>query len=144
MIPFKSIQHFFLFEKRPKNKLNGKITSHPFACVAIGFDPSEPKLPFRVAASFCHPKDNMARRIGAVKAKGLLHSTSESHTRWISPVDKNLKTILWNLGFGEGLAARFKSTTNKIEWTRAQKAFKNVLTDIQGKRINEPLKAAKA
>jgi hypothetical protein len=147
-IKFQATQHFFLFEKRPANKLKGKVTSHPFACVAIGFEPSEPELPFRIAATFCHPKDNMVRRVGAQKAIGLLQTACEgkdAHAMWIRPSDKNLKTILFNLGFTNALGMRFKSETNKIEWTRAQKAFKNVITDIQGQRIDAPkLKVAKA
>lgn len=146
-IKFQATQHFFLFEKRPANKLRGKVTSHPFACVAIGFEPNEPKLPFRIAATFCHTKDNMVRRVGKLKALGLLQTTMEgkdAHAMWISPVDKNLKTLMFALGFTNAIGARFKSASNKIEWTRAQKSFENVLCDIQGLRIHpKQLKAAK-
>jgi len=135
MTKFQNIQHFFIYEKRPTNKLNGKVTSHPIACVAIGFEPSDPELPFRIAATFCHTKDNMVRRVGALKAKGLLQSACEgkhAHAMWVRPSEKNLKTLLFNLGFTNAIGARFKSATNKIEWTRAQKSFVNVLADVQG------------
>lgn len=133
-IPFKSTQHFFLFEKRPTNKLKGKVTSHPFACVAIGFDPSEPKLPVRIAATVCNPKDRFVRAVGAVKALGLLQAGSHDRSQWFGPADKNIKTVLKALGFTTGLTGR------KIEWTRASKTFKNVLADVKGERFKEPLK----
>ena len=146
-IPYKAVQHFFVYEKRPTNKIRGKVTSHPIACVAVGFEPSEPKLPFRIAATFCHTKDQMVRRIGALAATGLLQSANEgkhAHAMWLRTSEKNLKTILFNLGFVHAIGARFKSATNKIEWARAQKSFVNVLTDISGERIHpKQLKVAK-
>lgn len=153
-INFKNTQHFFVFEKRPTNRLRGKITSHPFACVAIGFEPSEEKLPIRVSASFCHPTSNtMVRAFGANKAIGLLHANSEGkhvHVAWFKPSElKNIKTVLSKLGFDKALGSRFKAT-NKPEWTRAQKTFKNVLADVQGIRFKaeaptrKVAKAAKA
>jgi hypothetical protein len=139
-IPFKTTQHFFLFEKRPTNKLKGKVTSHPFACVAVGFDPSEPKLPVRISATMCNPKDRFVRAVGAVKALGLLQAGTHDRAQWFGPTAKNIKTVLFDLGFINGIAARFKSTSNKVEWTRASKTFKNVLADVQGIRFKEPLK----
>lgn len=145
-IPFQSVQHFFLFEKRPANKLNGKVTSHPFACVAVGFEPSEPALPFRVSATFCRTGESMVRRIGKVKALGLLQSAFDgkhAHVMWIRPSQKVLRTILNEIGFTNAIAVRAK-TSNTIQWTRAQKSFKNILTDIQGLRIHpKQLKVAK-
>lgn len=152
-IPYKNTQHFFVFEKRPANRLRGKITSHPFACVAVGYDPSEEKLPIRVSASFCHPTDNMIRAIGATKALGLLHANEDgkhAHVAWFKPSElKNIKTVLYKLGFDVALINRFKAI-NKPEWTRAQKTFKNVLADVQGIRFKaeaptrKVAKAAKA
>ena len=139
-IPFKSTAHFFLYEKRPSNRLHGKVTSHPFACIAVGYEPSASKLPFRVAATLCHPKDSMVRSVGARKAIGLLQSASEgkhAHSAWLRPSQvKNIKTVLYHLGFDVALANRFKAT-NKPEWTRGNKSFKFVLADVQGIRVNE-------
>lgn len=146
-IPYTRTAHFFVHEKRPSNKLNGKITSHPFACVAIGFEPSEPKLPIRIAASMCHTNDRFNRRVAAQKALGLLQSASEgkhAHAMWFKPSElKTLKTILFKLGFNTGLGIRFKSTSNKPEWSRAQKTFKGVLADVQGVRFSAIKKAAR-
>ena len=152
-IDFKNTAHFFVYEKRPANRLRGKITSHPFACVAIGYEPSEPALPIRISASFCHPKDNMIRAVGATKALGQLHANSEgdhAHVTWFKLSElKNLKTILYKLGFDVALANRFKAS-NKPEWTRANKSFKYVLADVQGIRVDTDVptrkvaKAAKA
>lgn len=133
-IPFKATQHFFLFEKRPHNKLKGKVTSHPFACVAIGFEPSEPTLPIRIAATMCNPKDRFVRAVGARKALGLLQACAHDRSQWFSPVDKNIKTVLKALGFEYSIGEHF------VEWTRAAKTFKNVLADVQGIRFKEPLK----
>jgi hypothetical protein len=145
-INFKNTQHFFVFEKRPTNRLRGKITSHPFACVAIGFEPSEEKLPIRVSASFCHSNSNtMVRAFGANKALGLLHANCEGedvHVAWFKLSElKNIKIVLHRLGFEYALGER------SPEWTRAQKTFKNVLADVQGIRFKAEaptLKAAKA
>jgi hypothetical protein len=146
-IPFKSTQHFFIVEKRPKNKLNGKITSHPFGAVAIGFEPSEPKLPFRISATLCHPKDNFNRKLAAQKTLGLLQATSEgkhAHVAWFKPSElKNVRDVLFKLGFCTGLGARFgKGKATKPEWTRANKTFKNVLADVQGIRFKVVTKKA--
>jgi len=153
-IPFKSTAHFFLYEKRPANRLRGKITSHPFACVAVGYDPLLPNIPFRVSASVCHPKDNMVRAVGANKALGLLHRTidgNDAHVAWLKPSEvKNVRDVLFKIGFVDALAARFKTASNKPEWTRANKSFKYVLADVQGIRVNADVptrkvaKAAKA
>jgi hypothetical protein len=146
-IPFKSTQHFFIFEKRPKNKLKGKITSHPFGAIAIGFEPSEPKLPFRISATLCHPNDNFSRKVAAQKALGLLQTASEgkhAHAAWFKPSElKNVRDVLFKLGFCTGLGARFgKGKATKPEWTRAAKTFKNVLCDVQGIRFKVVTKKA--
>lgn len=149
-IPFKTTQHFFVFEKRPTNKLKGKITSHPFACIAVGFEPSEPKLPIRVSATMCNPKDNFIRKVGATKALGMLHACADgkhAHAMWFKPSElKNVRNVLFKLGFVNGLAARFgDGKATKPEWTRAQKSFKNVIADVQGIRFSKPVaKSAKA
>jgi hypothetical protein len=150
-IPFKSTAHFFLYEKRPANRLRGKITSHPFACVAVGYDPIFPGIPFRVSAAVCHPKDNMVRAVGANKALGLLHRAEEgrtAHVAWLMPSEvKNVRDVLFKLGFTDALGVRFNSASNKPEWTRANKSFKYVLADVQGIRVNADVptrKVAKA
>jgi hypothetical protein len=146
-IPFKATQHFYIFEKRPHNKIKGKVTSHPFACIAVGHEPSEPKLPFRVSATMCHPKDNFSRKVASQRALGLLHSTSEgkhAHAAWFKPSElKNVRDVLFNLGFVAGLGARFGSgKSTKPEWTRATKTLKNVLCDVQGVRFTASQKKA--
>lgn len=148
-IPYTQTAHFFIYEKRPQNKLNGKITSHPFACVAVGFEPSEPKLPFRVAASMVHPKDNVSRKSMANRAVGLLQSTSEgkhAHAAWLKPSEtRNVRDVLFKLGFMNGLAARFgKGKATKPEWTVANKTFKITLADVQGIRLKPKIVLKKA
>jgi len=136
MTKFQSIQHFFLHEKRPQNRLNGKITSHPFACIAVGFDPSIPDLPFRVSVAVCHPKDNMIRKIGAQKAEGLLQASCDgthAHVKWFKPTEtKSLKNILASLGVDRAMSSR------DVQLTRGNKTLKMVIADIQGLRIFKP------
>lgn len=133
MTKFQSIQHFFLHEKRPLNRLNGKTTSHPFACIAVGFDPSIADIPFRIAVSLCHPKDNMIRRVGAQKAEGLLQAGCDgthAHVKWFKPSEaKNLGSILTALGVSSKLDQRI------VQLTRGNKTFKMVMADVQGLRI---------
>lgn len=149
MTKFQNIQHFFLHERRPTNRLNGKITSHPFACIAVGFDPSIPDLPFRVAVAVCHPKDNMIRRVGAQKAEGLLQASADgthAHVKWFKPSEiKSIRNIMFSLGLVSAFSTRFgKSALTKPEWTRADKTLKMVIADIQGLRIFKPKATKKA
>jgi hypothetical protein len=142
MIPFNQTQHFFLTERRPHNRLNGKVTSHPFACLAIGYEPSEPKLPFRVAISICHPKDHFTRKSGSNRANGLLHTTSEgkaSHVAWVTPAQvKSLSKLFELLGVTEQLKAR------SVNLPRASKSLKNIVLDLQGIRFEAKASKAKA
>jgi hypothetical protein len=134
-IPFKSIQHFFLFEQRPSNKLNGKVTQHPFACVAIGHEPSEPKLPFRVSIAISKSGTPFLRKYWANRAVGLLQSTFEgkdAKVAWFKPSEcKNFGKVLIAIGATNGLKHHL------VNFTRASKSFKNVITDISGKRIHK-------
>ncbi len=136
MTKFQNIQHFFLHEQRPTNRLNGKITSHPFACIAVGFDPSIPDLPFRVAVAVCHPKDNMIRKVGAQKAVGLLHASSDgthAHVKWLKPSEvKTIGNVLALLGVDRAMEER------DMQITRGNKTLKMVIADIQGLRIFKP------
>jgi hypothetical protein len=142
MTKFQNIQHFFLHEQRPQNRLNGKITSHPFACIAVGFDPSIPDIPFRVAVAVCHPKDNMIRKVGAQKAVGLLHASSDgthAHVKWFKPSEvKTLGSVLTSLGVDRAMKER------DLQLTRGSKTLKMVIADIQGLRIFKPKTKAKA
>jgi hypothetical protein len=141
MTKFQTIQHFFLHEQRPTNRLNGKITSHPFACIAVGFDPSIPDLPFRVSVAVCHPKDNMIRKVGAQKAEGLLHSSADgthAHVKWFKPTEiKTLGSVLAALGVDRAM------TDRSVQMTRGNKTLKMVIADIQGLRIFKPKAKAK-
>jgi hypothetical protein len=136
MIPFDNTQHFFLTERRPTNRLNGKVTSHPFACLAIGYEPSESKLPFRVAISICHPKDHFTRKSGSNRANGLLQSVQEGkevHAAWVTPSQiKSLSKLFELLGVKEQINAR------ALNSPRASKSLKNIILDLQGIRFEAP------
>jgi hypothetical protein len=153
-IKFKNVAHMFVYEKHPKNKFNGKVTSHPFACIAIGFDDSIPEVPFRVAATMCHTKDRFNRKIAATKATGLLQSSDDgkhAHAKWYKPSEllnsrstrlKDAKTILFDLGFTIGLGARFKSK-NTVEWKKASEHFDSMFKDVTAD-VKPKAKVAKA
>ncbi len=143
MIPFKTVQHFFVYEKRPANKLNGKVTQHPFACVAVGHEPSEPKLPFRVSIAISKSGTAFVRKYWANRAVGLLQSTMEgkdARAAWFKPSEvKNFGAVLVAIGATNGL------THHLVNFTRGGKSFKNVITDLSGKRIHpKKVKPAKA
>lgn len=133
-IRFQSVQHFFLFEQRPSNKLNGKVTQHPFACVAVGFEPSEPKLPFRVSIAISKSGTQFLRKYWANRAIGLLQSTldgKDAKAAWITVKEaQNFGKVLVTIGATNGLKHHL------VNLTRGAKSFKNVITDIQGKRIH--------
>jgi hypothetical protein len=133
MIPFHTTAHFFLYELRPHNN----YTYHPFACVAVGYEPSEPKLPFRISATICHPKDQMVRAVGAKKALGLLQCESEgkhAHAAWFKPSEvKSMSKVLKALGFETALKLRRAAEVGGApDWKRANIALKHVLCDVQG------------
>jgi hypothetical protein len=137
MIPFQSTAHFFLYELRPSNN----YTYHPFACVAVGYEPSELKLPFRISATICHPKDQMVRAVGAKKALGLLQCESEgkhAHVMWAKPSEvKSMSKVLKALGFETALKLRREANMTWPDWKRANTALKHVLCDVQGLSFNE-------
>jgi hypothetical protein len=136
MIPFKNTAHFFLYEDRKQGKLRSR---HPFACIAVGFEPSSPELPFRASIALCHPKDNFVRKIGATRALGLLHSSNEgkhAHAAWFTRAAiKKLGMVCTDLGAERQMIGRF------VRWEEAKRTYEYILADVEGLRLKDKVKS---
>jgi hypothetical protein len=148
---FKTVEHFHVLESRYHNPLkgaNGLPTVHPFATVAVGYDPTDPVHPIRIAVAVTHPKDNFIRKVGKQKTIGLLHSATThhtkqfglpypttKHTKWftLDEAGKGFEYVIESLGLGH----RFAQPERFVVTPVAEKTFKNVIMDVQGLRFSE-------